>query len=106
MRGAGGKLGKPKHGFKLHLFGGISRKGLTPLIAFKGKMCSGDFHNWLSLSVKPFLCQKVPSRHRFIMNNDPKHTIYSTKRFMKLNNINHFPTPPESPVKKLFNKNT
>ena len=34
LRAAGGKLGKPKHGFKVHLFGGISRKGLTPLIAF------------------------------------------------------------------------
>ena len=99
LRAAGGKLGKPKHGFKVHLFGGISRKGLTPLIAFTGKMCSGDFQNWLSLSVKPFIRQKYPYRHRFIMDNDPKHTSYSTKRFMQLNNINHFPTPPESPVK-------
>ena len=31
------------------------------------------------------------------MNNDPKHTRRSTKNFMILNNINHFPSPPESP---------
>ena len=31
------------------------------------------------------------------MDNDPKHTSKSTSRFMLLNNINHFPTPPESP---------
>ena len=99
FRAADGKLGKPKHGFKVHLFGGISRKGLTPLIAFSGKMCSGDYQNWLSLSVKPFIREKFPYRHRFIMDNDPKHTSNSTKRFIKLNNINHFPTPPESPVK-------
>ena len=28
---SGGKLGKPKHNYKIHLFGGISRLGLTPL---------------------------------------------------------------------------
>ena len=48
LRAAGGKLGKPKHGIKVHLFGGISRKGLTPLIAFQGTMCSGYSQNWLS----------------------------------------------------------
>ena len=62
------KLGKPKHGFKVHLFEGISRKGLTCLIAFKGKMCSGDHQNWLRLSVKPFIqkFKKFPYRHRFL----------------------------------------
>ena len=55
LKAADGKLGKPKHGFKVHLFGGISRKGLIPLIAFNGKMCSGDYQNWLRLSVKPFI---------------------------------------------------
>ena len=36
LRAAGGKLGRPKHGFKVHLFGGISRKGITPPTAFSG----------------------------------------------------------------------
>ena len=31
------------------------------------------------------------------MDNDPKHTSHSTKRFIILNNINHFETPPQSP---------
>jgi hypothetical protein len=58
---------KPRHSFKVHLFGGISRKGLTPLIDFKGKMCSGDYQNRLRLSVKPFIqkFKKFPFRHRF-----------------------------------------
>lgn len=103
LRAAGGKLGKPKHGFKVHLFGGLSRKGLTPLIIFGGTMCSGDYQNWLSLSVKPFIAQKYPDRHRFLMDNDPKHTSKSTKRFIRLNGINHFPTPPESPVNLFLN---
>ena len=49
LRVAGGKLGKPKHGFKVHLFGGISRKGFTPLKAFRGKMCSGEYNNCMRL---------------------------------------------------------
>jgi hypothetical protein len=49
LRAAGGKLGKTKHGFKVHLFGGISSKGFTPLIPFKGEMYSDEFHNWLRL---------------------------------------------------------
>ena len=31
------------------------------------------------------------------MDNHPKHTSHSTKRFIILNNINHFETPPQSP---------
>lgn len=31
------------------------------------------------------------------MDNDPKHTSHSTRRFIILNNINHFETPPQSP---------
>ena len=36
LRASGGKNGKPKHSPKIHLFGAISRKGLTPLVIFKG----------------------------------------------------------------------
>ena len=32
LRAWGGKLGKPKHNLKIHLFGGISRRVLTPLV--------------------------------------------------------------------------
>lgn len=31
------------------------------------------------------------------MDNDPKHTSHSTRRFIILNNIYHFETPPQSP---------
>jgi hypothetical protein len=97
LRAEGGKLGKPKHNFKVHLFGGISRHGLTPLVIFTGRMFSKDFQNFLSVSILPFIRKKLPYSHRFFMDNDPKHTSNSTKRFMILNNINHFETPPQSP---------
>ena len=97
LRPAGGKLGKPKHNDKVHLFGGISRHGLTPLVIFTGTMYSKDYQNFMSISILPFIHQKMPYYHRFFMDNDPKHTSHSTKRFMLLNDINHFETPPQSP---------
>jgi hypothetical protein len=72
LRLADGKLRKPKHNFKVHLFGGISSQGLTPLIIFTGI-------------------------YRFFMDKGPKHTSHSSRRFIILNNINHFETPTQSP---------
>ena len=60
-------------------------------------MYSNDFQNYLSASILPFIRDKFPYRHRFFMDNDPKHTSHSTTGFMILNNINHFATPPQSP---------
>ena len=74
-------LGKPQHNFKVHLFGGISRQGLT-LIIFTGTMFSGDFQNFLTASILPFIRLKFPYGHRFFMDNDPKHTSHSTRRFI------------------------
>ena len=50
LRAWGGKLGKPKHNFKLHLFGGISRRGLTPLVIFTGIMHENDYQNFLIMA--------------------------------------------------------
>ena len=97
LRPAAGKLRKPKNNFKVHLFGGISRQGLTPLIIFTGTMFSGDFQNFLTASILPFIRLKFPYGHRFFMDNDPKNTSHSFRRFIILNNINHFETPPQSP---------
>ena len=97
FRAAGGKIGKPKHNYKIHLFGGISRRGLTRLVLFTGTMYSKDYQNFLAASILPMILEKFPYRHRFFMDNDPKHTSRSTRRFMLLNNIEHFPSPPQSP---------
>ena len=89
LRPSGGKLGKRKHYYKVHLFGGISRHGLTPLVIFTGTMYSKDYQNFLSASILPFIRKKLPCYHRFFMGNDTKHTSNSTKRFMMMNDINH-----------------
>jgi hypothetical protein len=67
LRAFGGKIGKPKHStVKIHLLGGVSRKGLTPLVLFKDNMNSVNFKHYMSLSVLPFIRQKMPYRHRLI----------------------------------------
>ena len=99
------KIGKPKHSPKLHLFGAISRKGLTPLVIFKGTMYSKDYQNILSLSILPFIQKKYPYGHRFFMDNDPKHTSHSTRSFIWLNEINHCETPLQSAQMGLLGQN-
>ena len=71
LRAHGGKIGKPKHNLKIHLFGDISQKGLNPLVMFTGIMYSKDYQNFLTRSVVPFIARKFPYRHRFFMDNDP-----------------------------------
>ena len=103
LRAAGGKIGKPKYStVKIHLLGGISLKGLTPLVMFKKTMNSVDFQYYMSLSVIPFIREKMPHRHRFFMDNDPKHTSGSTREFFIENDINHVETPAQSPVSRFL----
>ena len=73
LRAEGGKIGKPKHSnVKIHLLGGISRKGLIRLDMFSGKMNSLGFQHYFGLDFVPFINQKMPFRHRLYMDNDPK----------------------------------
>ena len=67
LRASGGKLGKPKHDFKIHLFGGIS-----PLVIFTDTLYSKDYQDILSSSFLPFIREKLPFYDCFFMDNDPK----------------------------------
>ena len=97
LRAAGGKVGKPKHPIKVHLWGGISRKGLTPLIIFENKMNSDGFQDLMKMGFLPFVEENFSDSHRLMMDQDPKHCSKSTKRFILRNDINYFESPPESP---------
>ena len=45
----------------------------------------------------PFLRYVSPDGHRFVQDNDPKHTSKRSVAFFCQNGVNWFKTPPESP---------
>ena len=51
----------------------------------------------LEKTLLPFLKEVYPNGHRFMADNDPKHTSHSARQFLDDNNINWWRTPAESP---------
>ena len=51
----------------------------------------------LSSTLLPFIADKYPGGHRFMQDNDPKHTSRHAAGFMANNDVNWWKTPPESP---------
>ena len=89
---------RPKHPLKIHLWGRISKRGLTQLLIFSGIMESEFYTNEiLKNTLKPFLENVYPDGHRLQQDNDPKHTSIRAKNYMTANNINWWKWPSESP---------
>ena len=87
---------KPKHPLKVHVWAGISRHGATEICIFDGIMDADLFCNILESTLVPFIREKLPD-HRFMQDNDPKHTSRRAQTFFEEQNINWWRTPPESP---------
>ena len=67
--------GRPKHPFKVHVWGGITKKGASDVVIFTGIM-DGKFYaeNIIRYVLHPFATRVFPDGHRFQQDNDPKHT--------------------------------
>jgi hypothetical protein len=78
----------PKPPPKLHVSGGISRRGTTKLVVFGGIMETFFTNKILGATVLPFVTEHFPNGHRFQQNNDPKHRCKLAKEIITTNGIN------------------
>ena len=90
---------RPKHPVKVHVWGGISKVGATEVCIFEGTMNATLYCDILEKTLLPFIKDKFhpPIMHRFMQDNDPKHTSRAAQDFFNENNVNWWKTPPESP---------
>ena len=82
---------------KVHVWASISKKGPTGICIFEGIMDRYLFTDILDKTLVPFIEKEYPTTHRFMQDNDPKHTSYYAQDFIAEKEINRWKTPAESP---------
>ena len=55
------------------------------------------YTNILDATLLPFIRDAWPDGHKFMQDNDPKHTLKHAQKWIRKNNINWWNTPAESP---------
>lgn len=89
---------RAKHLVKVHVWAGIGWYGPTDICIFEGKMNAAMYVEILERALLPTLHrQQYRNGHRFMQDNDPKHTSRMAKEFLETNGVNWWRTPPESP---------
>ena len=88
---------RPKHPVKVHVWAGISLRGRTGVCVFDGIMDASMYVSILRETLVPFLREVYPEGHRFMQDNDPKHTSRLAAQFFDDNCINWWKTPAKSP---------
>ncbi len=63
----------------------------------EGKMDASFYIEILNNYLLLFIQSNFPSTHRFMQDNDPKHTSRKAQDFFRSNRITWWRTPPESP---------
>ena len=88
---------RAKHPVKVHVWAGISLSGSTGICVFSGIMKAPLYVQILEETLLPFLQDVFPTGHRFMQDNDPKHTSRLAHAFFEDNGVHWWKTPPESP---------
>ena len=89
---------KPKHPIKVCIWAAISKRGASPVLVFQGIMEATFFsERIIGDTLVPFIGEVFPDGHRFMQDNDPKHTSNLGKKTLEESDINWWKTPPESP---------
>ena len=88
---------RAKHPTKVHVWAGISLRGRSGICIFDGMMDRFLYVDILGSTLMPFMHEVFPNGHRFMQDNDPKHTSKYGKAFLETNNIQWMKTPAESP---------
>ena len=85
-----------KHPTKVHVWAGI-KAGRMGICIFDGIMKKELFTDILDSTLLLFIREVYPDGHRYMMDNNPKHTSGHTQTWLVNNGVNWWKTPPESP---------
>ena len=88
---------RAKHPAKLHIWGGISKRGAISIVMFSGIMNAERLKSVLEVGLLPFIHNHFPGGHRLYHDNDPKHASHLIEDFFEEQQVHWWPTPPESP---------
>lgn len=89
---------RAKHPVKVHVWAGIGWHGPTRVCVFEGCMNADLYVQILQEALLPTLSRpEYANGHRFMQDNDPKHTSRKAAEFFAENGVNWWRTPPESP---------
>ena len=100
----GGSKPCPKHRTKVHVWAGISTRGATGVCIFDGIMDAPMYTSILETYLIPFIRDVYPTGHRFMQDNDPKHTSQHAQQFFMERSIGAPESPDANPIENLWHE--